>query len=1603
MDKTAFNLQYQDVAQRTAEKLGVPAEALLAQWGLETGYGKSIVPGTNNLGNIKDFSGKGVVAQDNATKSIDKYRAYQSVDAFADDFTNLIQRKYPKAVGQKSVEGFATALKAGGYAEDPDYVNKMVRVAGGTPSEAAPAAKPPSRFDALIEGVTQVEDARRLDQSKFNMNYIGLAYRTEDAIRTNSITPGVLGTLGAVLGGNTDQLVNRVFFSTSYPEEPGFKPDWAKLPANADRDLLDAFAKSKSTLEAEKVLRDFDDEQVRLQTVGRLGTLPAVGMALGGELLSATNWVTGFAGGAAFAKAGYSATAAARAGRYGAAMARGATENLITGTAVEAALQTADGKFDLANAGINGIADAFIGVATGGWGARAGALKMAAETIERTKAAKFVEELAYAERASAKLGPSATPEAIIAEVQALKQADTAARVRVNTEQRGVFDVEVPEEKVTDVQASMVPTEATRFAATGNEQRVATALTADARFKEMSDLGVFKYTDDFEERRMQVAMLKAEPGVHLGETVATSGSYQRQAKVMEKLRAQFIPDVAIHLTDGGTGLGNATGIQGILKPNMSMVALRPGSNMRVMVHEFMHVVFAHRLSKASPEVQQAMVAEWEKWFPSTLKEGGAQESMLRRSPLGATADIGISDGKRGPAAYVDAVKGDWAGTLQSVFDNTFPDKVDEAEFKRYFTNFDEFSAEQGVKYLEARAMKIIGGPLKVPAEIIRMLAGFIREALSVFKFAKDNNLLAPSEPFKRFLDDVLAGNQKSKLSPLDMSTAVSDTQQMAVPTQQAVAVVNEFLNDPDAIKYGLSNLPVSTPAERKKAQAIKALHQKAEKWAIDNPKDAAWDKRAKNWADNDVFNVASIGLVMLKSDSPLVRMIASELLEDSSGVAGVRKSTADITKYIIERRIQGNALLDVERSFDLWVSDKPGRIKDSFSGGEYRKEFNKLVFEEVERRGQAGYVAQTPASIPSAAIVKAADAMQAAFKRSADEQIKAKTLGHEALDGKEAYMTHRISPALVRGLTNEQSRILHSALVDQFVTIEGWDMTFADKLASKYMERVVKRANGDFSSTVGGNSAESSELVREALIGLKLPEQVIADHMASFTKGAANFTKKRLNLDLHRVYETPQGPFKLLDVFETDPITLIRAQAQRASGEVALASKGIKGKPGMELLREAMQYGEDGKKANDKQLAAFDQAAAELFSAPFGTKATRWMERAMSANVLIRMGSSVIYQLGEVLNGVFHVGAMKTLDSVAGIPRLKGEIDALVRGEVVDNPIISSLETTGTEFGLDDHRVVMPYDSPDHAYPTYGQDTLTMTDRLLRGGGYLQAKLSGWRLIHSTQQRGMAEQVTKKVFRYIREGKEDVALQGFGITPELRAKLEAELPNIAEFAPNGSLEALDITKMADQAAASELVQVVHRGVNQIIQGTFIGERGKWAHEGWLKLLLQFRSFPIIAMEKQWGRQVNTRGVVAALGMLVGSMSIAAPLHMARVYAASIGREDQQEFINQRLTPQAIAMATMNYVAMSGLFGDFMQLLTAVSPDEFKEATGLQQVGTRVGTESDFIGSFIAPSADLVNDLWKYAQSPGDFKEGARLFPGGRIPYMIPLINAIPKSD
>jgi flagellum-specific peptidoglycan hydrolase FlgJ len=175
--KQAFAIKYRDAALAAGQALGVDPGILISQWGIETRWGQSKKPvQANNLGNIKagsTWKGPTVTQHDKAEKSIDKYRSYDSTDAFVKDYVNLIKTRYPESVGAGSdVNKFAKGLRSGeqgGYATDKNYASTLVStaknlsplvpVSTAQAAQAAPAAQTTSSAPASNAPLTRLSDA----------------------------------------------------------------------------------------------------------------------------------------------------------------------------------------------------------------------------------------------------------------------------------------------------------------------------------------------------------------------------------------------------------------------------------------------------------------------------------------------------------------------------------------------------------------------------------------------------------------------------------------------------------------------------------------------------------------------------------------------------------------------------------------------------------------------------------------------------------------------------------------------------------------------------------------------------------------------------------------------------------------------------------------------------------------------------------------------------------------------------------------------------------------------------------------------------------------------------------------------------------------------------------------------------------------------------------------------------------------------------------------------------------------------------------------------------------------------------------------------------
>jgi flagellar protein FlgJ len=132
------------VAQATAAALGLSPHLLLAQAALETGWGrKAIKDGAGqesyNLFGIKadkHWTGKTVEVRTTEyirgvpQTKVESFRAYGSYAESFSDYARLIKHRYGEAIANgATAEGFGRALQAKGYATDPNYAQKIARVA----------------------------------------------------------------------------------------------------------------------------------------------------------------------------------------------------------------------------------------------------------------------------------------------------------------------------------------------------------------------------------------------------------------------------------------------------------------------------------------------------------------------------------------------------------------------------------------------------------------------------------------------------------------------------------------------------------------------------------------------------------------------------------------------------------------------------------------------------------------------------------------------------------------------------------------------------------------------------------------------------------------------------------------------------------------------------------------------------------------------------------------------------------------------------------------------------------------------------------------------------------------------------------------------------------------------------------------------------------------------------------------------------------------------------------------------------------------------------------------------------------------------------------
>lgn len=122
----------------SSRETGVPAAVTMAQAALETGYGASSIGDAKNLFGVKGVGPAGSVSAPTTenfgngnVRITDTFRKYNSWVESIRDHDNLLATKsrYAGAMAVRNdPEAFAREIHRAGYATDPEYSNKLIRI-----------------------------------------------------------------------------------------------------------------------------------------------------------------------------------------------------------------------------------------------------------------------------------------------------------------------------------------------------------------------------------------------------------------------------------------------------------------------------------------------------------------------------------------------------------------------------------------------------------------------------------------------------------------------------------------------------------------------------------------------------------------------------------------------------------------------------------------------------------------------------------------------------------------------------------------------------------------------------------------------------------------------------------------------------------------------------------------------------------------------------------------------------------------------------------------------------------------------------------------------------------------------------------------------------------------------------------------------------------------------------------------------------------------------------------------------------------------------------------------------------------------------------------
>jgi hypothetical protein len=481
---------------------------------------------------------------------------------------------------------------------------------------------------------------------------------------------------------------------------------------------------------------------------------------------------------------------------------------------------------------------------------------------------------------------------------------------------------------------------------------------------------------------------------------------------------------------------------------------------------------------------------------------------------------------------------------------------------------------------------------------------------------------------------------------------------------------------------------------------------------------------------------------------------------------------------------------------------------------------------------------------------------------------------------------------------------------------GIDPKSAKTISRAVMNRKLSQARGLDTNPGALLSKDSREFLREMLDndGISLAEQNALFGRIDVTlaeRGKSARAKGRVPIDL-TVSDTAGR--SLLDIVDNDLYSVGSRYFTEIAGRSALARKGIRHDGAWRAVKNAaLKEAQVSGHADIAELGEIlDSTYSQFLGQPVGTGVHRGARRMMEWTMTSMLGMVGVPQAAEAGNVLASMG-------IANIFKYSPDLFAYrkaVKAGTVDKSLLSELNAHLG--GLwDEHLFMRPEVRLDQALGDSGGVWGTI-DNVLAGSKEYLGYVSGLNQVKNIEQQFVAISQANKLVKMVQAGDNNPKIlarfKDIGWDEATIKSVDDKIKSgIISFQDNGSVNRLNLEQW-DAKTYEDFTVGMHRHSAQIIQFPLIGETATWQHKTFGAIVSQFRSFGMLAVEKQTARQIKMADTETFTAFSY-SLGLSALLYTARVHATSLGRPDAKEYKEKRLSPAAMANGALQW---SGVF-------------------------------------------------------------------------------------